>query len=105
MKEALYITARTKDWKNFKLFFSLDHQEIEFILSYDNILKAIKRNDEYRIIYYENNKPIIGSKLTNVNEYEIDGKTIKEHLSTIHNDTLNDNLLNLPLFKIMDMKI
>jgi len=104
MKKALYITARTKDWKDFKLFFSLEHQEIEFILSYKNVLDAIKRNDEYKIVYYENNEPIVGSKLTIVKEYKSNGKTILEHLTAIHNNTQKDNLLELPLFEIIDMK-
>ena len=104
MGKPLYITARSEDWKRFKLFFSLEHQEIVFTLSYEIILNAIKRNDEYRIVYYENNAPIVGSKLTIIEEYEKDGKITKEHLSTIHNSTINDNLKNLPLFEIMDLK-
>lgn len=105
MKKALYITARTKDWKDFKLFFSLEHQEIEFILSYKKILEAIKRNDEYKIVYYENDEPIVGANLTIVKEYESNGKTILEHLTAIHNNTLKDNLLELPIFEISNMKV
>ena len=104
MKKGLYITARTEDWKNFKLFFSLEHQEIEFILSYESILTGIKRDEDYNVVYYEDGEPIIGSKLMIVDEYETNGKTVLEHLSAIHNKTKKDNLLELPIFEINDLK-
>ena len=39
-----------------------------------------------------------------VDGYETDGKTVLEYLSAIHNSTLKDNLLELPIFEINDLK-
>jgi len=97
-----YIIAKTKDNKNFKLIFSPEYKEIEFIFSYKTVMDAIKKGDDYRVVYSDDGKLVIGSKIVHVDEFMSKDKLYHEHIISIHNDTLKDNLMELPIFEIVN---
>jgi len=84
----LYLKEISKDKKFFKVIYSIEREDIEFIWSKETIINGIKNNRNYKTVYYNNDKLLEGADVI----------LQENHLVTVKNDKIEDNLSELPIF-------
>ncbi len=94
----LYIKEISKDKNYFKVIYSIERKDIEFIWKRKTIVDAIKRGHKYMTVFEENGKLVEGAKIHLHESFESNGRIHPDYLMTYKNDKLEDNLSELPNF-------
>ena len=86
--------------KHFKVIYSIERKDIEFIWSREVIINAIKKGHKYKTVFLEKNKLVEGADIHLHESFETKNGRIHHpnYLMTIKNDKFEDNLSELPNF-------
>ena len=94
----LFIKEISKDKKYFKVIYSIERKDIEFIWDYNTIVNTIKKGHKYKTVYENNGFLTEGDDIYLHEGFESNGRIYSDYLMTIKNIKYRDNLNELPKF-------